>query len=163
MELKEITPYLAYELRGFDIESEGYRDIETVVGIQIVGSKFIIVTDKDEINPETFQLILRPLSDLIKPCLEGGKFPLIELAKMTNDYIIWGTVVSHDKNSSFSVHSIDMKNELWYGWNSFSEISNGNRLVGLKQLDLFQKLFEWHFDVYDLISNGEAIDINALK
>lgn len=31
------------------------------------------------------------------------------------------------------------------------------------QLDLFDKLFEWHFDVFGLIPNGLAIDINLLN
>lgn len=31
------------------------------------------------------------------------------------------------------------------------------------QLDLFQKLFEWNFDIYGLIDKDLAIDINTLK
>ena len=31
------------------------------------------------------------------------------------------------------------------------------------QLQLFQKLYEWHFDIFGLIEKGEAIDINTLK
>ena len=29
------------------------------------------------------------------------------------------------------------------------------------QFKLYQKLIEWHFDIADLISKGEAIDVNT--
>lgn len=31
------------------------------------------------------------------------------------------------------------------------------------QLEMFQKLFEWKFDLFELIKNGLAIDINTIK
>ena len=31
------------------------------------------------------------------------------------------------------------------------------------RLDQWQKLFEWHFDVFGLIDAGLAIDINTLE
>ena len=30
-------------------------------------------------------------------------------------------------------------------------------------LDIIQKLYEWHFDIHNLIENGLAIDINTLN
>jgi hypothetical protein len=35
--------------------------------------------------------------------------------------------------------------------------------MGLNKHQDVQKLFEWHFDVFGLISKGLAIDINTLK
>ena len=32
----------------------------------------------------------------------------------------------------------------------------------LEPFIIFQKLIEWHFDIADLISKGEAIDVNTL-
>ena len=37
-----------------------------------------------------------------------------------------------------------------------------NPLEGLQFLE-FRKLIEWHFDLADLISKGEAIDVNTLE
>ena len=39
-----------------------------------------------------------------------------------------------------------------------------NRPLGVAhQLDLFQQLIKWHFDIANLIEKGEAIDINTLE
>ena len=44
---------------------------------------------KDRINGyfyiDSHKPILRPLSDLVKPCLEGGKIPIVELAKIHDE------------------------------------------------------------------------------
>ena len=153
MELKEIQNYLAYGVRFKGKRKDWASESDIMI---------LCPVDLDD-RWSNIKLILHPLSDLTKPYLEGGKIPIVELAKMTNININWRTIVNHDGNSSFSVHSVDMKNEFWYGWNSFSEISNSRRIVGLNQLQLFDWLFEHHFDVYGLIEKGEAVDTNTLK
>jgi hypothetical protein len=45
-------------------------------------------------------------------------------------------------------------------WNYYA-INNEN--VKLLNYEIIEKLFEWHFDVFNLIENGLAIDVNTLE
>lgn len=77
--------------------------------------------------------ILRPLSDLTKEIeVNGEKF--VPILEMERIFKI---------------------NPLWEGWD-FKHIA-----VELP-IEIWNKLFEWHFDVFGLIPQGLAIDINTL-
>lgn len=112
--------------------------------------------------------ILRPL-DLTKEIEHGGeKFvPIVELAKISG--------LSPRKISAVSNNKVicDAK-----GWRSFSEFSFNNNSFNIAnfrhgdllymnwnidQMMLFQELIYWHFDIYNLISKNQAIDINTLE
>lgn len=92
---------------------------------------------------EKFTPILRPLSDLIKEIEhKGEKFvPLVEINKR-NEYI----------------HAIN------------GRIGIGIPIFGYRDVDDMDELPTWltqflvklHFDITDLISKGEAIDVNTL-
>lgn len=90
--------------------------------------------------------ILRPLSDLTKPCLEGGKVPIEELEE-----------------------EIGVRNwcEAYYvALDSLIENVNSVRISELIQRMPYEfiKIFlKWHFDIHNLIEQGYAIDINTLK
>ena len=78
--------------------------------------------------------ILHPLSDLTKPIEhKGEKF-----------------VPSVKLNETITGHT----------WNYFA-INTENVL--LMNFEIVLNLIEWHFDLADLISKGEAIDINTLE
>lgn len=114
------------------------------------------------------KLILRPLSDLTKPCLEGGKVPLIELAKLA---IKGGKVKYKIKKSTFGDYVQATGN---YVYMFLPSIENGYfRLkiksshtedyteCGINQFQLFEQLHLWHFDTG--LDKDLWIDVNALE
>jgi hypothetical protein len=105
---------------------------------------------------ENSKPILRPLSDLTKEIeVNGEKFvPIIVLAKMAYGNFSY-TKVSFSENEYWIGVSFDSGN---YGYSvnrGMIELSN--------RYDVMLKLLEWHFDIYGLIENGLAIDINTLN
>lgn len=115
------------------------------------------------IKEEGHKLILHPLSDLTKEIEhKGEKFvPIIELAK----------VAFTNSRYSFKL-SEGLDKFVWIDddWNNFKFYFEGynfhyngyNRFIP-NQFKLYQKLIEWHFDLADLISKGDAIDVNTLE
>lgn len=114
--------------------------------------------------------ILRNISDLTKTIEhKGEKFvPIEELCKISGynpknyiikenkeiksiglEYIRYGCVFQ------FAVVGLDFK--------CIIKRSNGNIEHVINQLQLFQKLIEWHFDIAALIEKNEAIDVNTLE
>ena len=128
-------------------------------------------------------LHLRPLSDLTKPCLEGGKIPIVELAKINDKYLPklatytpyteeWGNTCSAEirqYNCDYICKTGNM-GDLVYQFSyweklqrfAFRDNTRSLPMAVSHQLGLFSYLFEHHFDVFGLIEKGEAIDINTL-
>ena len=113
-----------------------------------------------------YKPIIRQLSDLTKPIEHNGeKFvPIVELAKIS-----WITEYVNFKFQSLKEDSVfiafsDKKNVFGYDSNaqSFFGGLDGKPCSVVNQLQLFQKLIEWHFDIAGLIEKGEAIDVNTL-
>lgn len=48
------------------------------------------------------------------------------------------------------------------GWNSYSHIKDGYDMTGIAY-SYIEKLISWHFDVFGLIPEGLAYDINTLE
>lgn len=91
------------------------------------------------ITSESFKIGLRPLSDLTKEIEHNGeKFvPWIELEENYREGY----------------------NDLCMEFNPF-KVALRNKTMGTSELvpyELIQKLFEWHFDVFDLHSKGLCI------
>lgn len=186
MKLEEIAPYYPYKVRASlycenDDKSISYeRDGELIAMIEESKNQWPLrfrckIKQESKLYAELaypFHLVklhLRPLSDLTKPCLQDGKIPIVELAKLSEGENIninkvkskWDlhgvkfidmdgdecVFAFHCKISSFGLHVCDTEEM---------------QLVH-KQLQLFQKLLEWHFDLFDLIEKGEAIDVNTLS
>lgn len=121
--------------------------------------------------------IIHPLSDLTKPITHKGEafVPIVELAKMcfSNTYGNLPNIKNHEVLNSESCESFgfigytdderfsltfndtfcDQSFEFW--------IDRSRHFI--KQLELFLKLIEWHFDIAGLIERGEAIDVNTLE
>lgn len=110
--------------------------------------------------------MFRPLSDLTKPCLPGGKIPILELAKIVFD--------KRDNPNEFLFQSLkentvfiafpDKRNVFGYDSNTKSFFSSSSGLAAsvVNQLALFEWLYEHHFDVKNLIGHNLAIDINTI-
>ena len=111
--------------------------------------------------------ILRPPSYLTKEIEHGGeKFvPIVELAKIAwvDGYVDFkyqslkeGTVfiAFPDKNNVFGYDS---------NTQSFFGAIDGKPCSVVNQLTLFETMVKYHFDISDLISKNQAIDINTLE
>lgn len=154
--LECIAPYLPYDVKGvflFNGKKEGQivnksktLDLRTVA---------FYIENSDHIY---FKPILRPVSDLTKPCLEGGKVPIEELVKM----LFEGSNVVKTNNERieclFEVkgeRSTIRFNTLHLGFNLYpSDIFD--------QFKAMQFMYKHHFDVFGLIVEGYAIDINTI-
>lgn len=121
-------------------------ELETMIGI--VDDCIITDMHEEDMAPlfvSNYGLCLHPLSDLTKEIEHKGEtfVPIVELLKP--EFML--------QHGTFH----------WMG--SFI-MFNDNRLLSLDNLTLsigrWQKLAEWHFDIADLISKGEAIDVNTL-
>lgn len=103
------------------------------------------ITCYDTVNatPDEFRMILHPLSDLAKEITHNGEtfVPIVEINKR-NEYI-------HVTNGRFCI---------------------GAPIIRYRYVDDMDELPSWitqylvklHFDIADLISKGEAIDVNTL-
>lgn len=117
-----------------------HSELEKMIGI--IDDRIITDIHEEDIAPlfiSEYGLCLRPLSDLTKEIEHNGeKFvPIDELNNIGDD-------------------ECDRYNDYFNEEN----ISDVNWL--LEPFIIFQKLIEWHFDIADLISKGEAIDVNTL-
>lgn len=113
-----------------------------------------------------FKPILRPLSDITKPIEHKGErfvpiVKLMQIAYESQDSCITSKSV-YVKDNMYTVKVNVFEFAFDIDDNSFISILNNSFSAVPKQLLLFQKLTEWHFDIADLISKGEAIDVNTL-
>lgn len=174
LELKHIAPYLPHDVKVYHFD--GNREEEQICNIEQITKEEIVIANHEHeycFEIKDTQLILRPLSDLTKPCLEGGLIPIVELAKIAfkksnyialmdgNNCLVGFNTESHSYLFSYSKShgSFSVMNLFYSGskWRPERDTFCSN------QLQLFEKLFEWHFDVYGLIPQNIAIDINTLK
>jgi hypothetical protein len=159
LELKHLSAYLAYGLKfqsSMDkpFEEYGRQPTWTFDGItKLFGDYCLNTLENSDAYPiQLVKPILRPLSDLAKEIEVNGErfYPLEKLTK-----IFGGRPISFDGNC-------------FYTKIQKSVVREKEDLVPLhfSQLDAFNKLFEWHFDVFGLIEKGLAIsyiDINTLN
>lgn len=143
LELHHIAPYLPYELEILDT-------IEEIKGV-LCGINMNTVSylwGDNEINLsamiDSVKPLLKPLSDLTKEIEHNGErfFPINKIIEMTNRPVLsFGEEAYKDAVNSFMR---DIK----------------SRLTPIKY---YEKLLEWKFDVFNLIPNNLAIDINTIK
>lgn len=136
LELKHLAPYLPYELIVEDLQFD-FR--VKLMGIKKPNEdmrfhKLMELSSFKKIDI-MYKPILRPLSDLTKEIEHNGKkfIPM---------------------NGFFREASEILKKEL--------EITRGKIMPEFLSYQIVSKLFEWHFDVFGLIDEGLAIDINIL-
>ena len=185
IKLKEIAPYLPYgvkiqasnlgvlELTAISTNNKDYPCWCETRGTWEEQDYNYDLLSKNDCTGKGFNLseikpILRPLFDLCREIEHNGEMivPIIELSKMAfpfmsqsrdREYTLYGGGVDiNDGNGSTSY-------AFWYSpaYNIFK--TSSPYLSHFDNLPLFQKLFEYHLDVYGLIARGDAIDINTLN
>jgi hypothetical protein len=137
LELKHTKGYLDTELKVIDFQmyENGFRKKHTIKELVLTPSNLEIgLKDIDGVKNKP---ILHPLSDLMKYCDDLGFTPNRKLSEL-----------------GFGMDNFDED----YTFEDFlsSDILNNSFVF-------IQKLLEWHFDIYGLIENGLAIDINTLN
>lgn len=185
LELKHLAPYLAYELKCCLMGAKDEKENPLSFLVEGGSKEFVEVWSKKTITDQwTYEdvfPILRPLSDLTQLIEINGKniIPFLELYKISIDEDVEEykivTSSNHPEIYTAGIRVLDSTGE--YKILSFS-ISNGfatqncgykdvieDRVVELtmNQSQLWEKLLEWHFDVFSLIEKGLAIDINTLS
>lgn len=150
LELKHLAPYLPYKLKiqYWDrnvVMNAGQGSSMNWIGITAVLRR---QGEKQNCYP-----ILRPLSDLTKEIKVDGSLinPENELCKKL---LISNCKLSTDHNIVSLQLPKGVSNRL---------IAIGSEIVDECDFGVYQKLLEWHFDVFGLIEKGLAIDINTLK
>lgn len=136
-------------------------------------NKFYISKNGTPFGIDNIKPVLHPLSDLTKAIVHKGEafVPAIKLAKIAtnNDFINYSITIENgtiivENIAKFSSLNMQFEIELDNGIIDFCYCDcNGRDYPFSNQLQLFQKLVEWHFDIANLIQKGEAIDINTLE
>ena len=118
-----------------------YRNDKSWIIIMAIGNlDEILHTNKD------YKPILHPLSDLTKPIdHKGEKFVPIEKLR---EIIGGGWCSVYER-------AVEIMQE-WY-------IDTLKDKIKYLPFEFIQLFISWHFDVADLISKGEAIDVNTLE
>ena len=165
--IKHLAPYLPY---GLKIQGQTHGQIEELsacdennVNIKDRGFQYGWWADMFDVKP-----ILRPLSDLTKE-IENIGIPLRKLCRLfaykeqyvkdwnfgERDGVYFASATDPIMTRLFEYNSKDM----------FFILSNprDKEKLNCKQFEAFQKLFEWHFDVFGLIEKGLAINLNDLE
>lgn len=146
LELKHIAPYLPYVLKAeiLDYEKDYVgKQYDEIIGLHkwYKNKDWVCLTaGGSKPSFDTIKPILRPLSDLTKEIeVNGEKFVPIECLE--------------EKYYTLDLHKQCLR--------LLEE--NGENWINQSEYMLVNYLFEWHFDVFGLIENGLAIDINTLN
>ncbi len=161
LELKHLAPYLPYGLKGLQESNKLIWWLHKESNICRAEDNYHSISINDFLVRK-LKPILRPLTDLIEGFeLEGEKiFPVHHLHYKS--YRVRGSKAKVEPTINFfdDPKMISTKKGIYGN-------SNGVDIW----IDKYQKneywinrnLFEWHFDVFGLIDEGLAIDINTLE
>ena len=166
MNLQELAPYLPYEVKIKYLS----KDIYKMVGFaNIEGvSEFVLFTDEfGELPSQYCKPILRPLSDLTKPCLEDGRTPIVELGLIACRKPKWNITLDEYNRCYIGTETNPFKYIFRYSEkeNYFycTHVRASKYRVVPYQLELFQWLYKNHFWLGDQSRFGQdIIDINSI-
>ena len=185
--LEAITLYYPHKVKCVD-QSKSIVEITSIIGCDPFYEVKQQDTARDEVLFRTIddtdmfgtsgisqiKLILRPMSDLTKPCLEGGKVPIVELGKIVELL----EPISYNEMADFKgklngACAIDRHDNQWLMFDFKEGFSMWHKPHGCQdhvltlldhQLQLFQQLYKWHFWLGDQSEFGKSIiDINTIK
>lgn len=163
LELKHLAAYLPYKTK---VQRNNFE--KSIIELTIENLQMIL-SNSDK-------LVLRPLSDLTKEIeVNSARFiPMLKLAEIgitDNEGITFLCENNFISNFGFARYGIKIlvHNELNYFNFMTEEISfyyenqHGQHDSIDNQYQLFQKLLEWHFDIFGLIEKGLAVDYNTIN
>lgn len=174
LELKDIACYLPY---GLQVYTEYYDVIADVVGIKDNSYLCSYYTKSkggefDEICITKGKPILRPMSDLYKPCLPEGKIPIVELAKILgyntkHEKINGNGLLINQLSSRFEEYFLyDPKDGMFkiYTWDDCctSDYLQEGYSNPYLDTDFYDFLYSHHFNVHNLPTEL-FIDINTIQ
>ena len=160
LELKHLAPYLPYELK---MTANGFiGTLQTICNDSTMNSGYRIQVscsdwwENNNLTGKIYKPILRQLSDLTQEIeVNGDKF--MPCKKLEKELLLEGQLrFGVDPDNEFVGFCIDN--------NCILPIHDGDgEILPECSWGMIEKLFEWHFDVFGLIQNGLAIDINTLN
>lgn len=156
LELKHLAPYLPYEL-GILLE----------ISITETDSFPLTTENIEGVLEYQKKPILRPLDDLVNEITQNGQkvVPIVELLKM--QYVSWykekeGTRYAEIEHGQTGTRYFAFyKNHSPYNF----KLNKYKFMTGRNEIEywIMQKLIEWHFDVFNLIEENLAVDINKIQ
>ena len=161
--LEAFAPYLPY---GVFVKT----DYDSVFKMGIVNNISFSRTI-DVIIENDYKPILRPLSDLTNPCLEGGNIPIVELANMLGYHNLDIFEIDGELQYGWSVSLGDDYQGYAFGWSqelkTFGIWYDSVEVAPIETvctLDAIKQLYKWHFWLGDQSEFGKSIiDINTIK
>lgn len=148
--LEHLAPYLPY---GVEVKTED--GIFKVVGwVDDIGICLDTIFYGANAIPE-YKLILRPLSDLTKEIEHNGRsfVPMDTVGDIPNNFCKCDFVTDWcDKGGDFNEYVKEFANGVF-----------GNHHLDYLPFGFVQKLIEWNFDVFGLLDQNLAIDINSIE
>lgn len=162
LELKHLAPYLPY---GLKIESQkGTGDLD-YKGLK----KEMTCFNCHKIDGDKWKPILLPLSALTEQ-LPDGTIPIVGLAKIATKHI-WGELIDFTKAELLSesesaglivyydkTERVSFTADFDCNRKDFTLYSDGDEL-NMDKLQLFEYLFQNHFDVFGLIDQNLAVPL----
>ena len=156
LELKDINCYLPYGLKIF-VESDGFLQNDETFEVNAITQNGVNVTIKTfpfntDYSFDEFKIILHPLSDLNRfgeDIINEHSINLLISEKYNLDY---GVFIYYDGEMDIE---LDGDPDLRYDTNK--------RISFDVMLTIQEELLKGHYDIYVLIENNLAIDINTLK
>ena len=143
LELKHVAPYLPYALKIQGV-NDGNVYIDPLTGI--IKKEDTVFVDTDKYRDYLFAIkpIFRPLPDLAKEIEHDGKkfIPIVQLGRLTSSNVNIQDTFQFERLYKALLRDIMI-----------------TKKIGLIHVEA---LFEWHFDIFGLIEQGLATDINTL-
>ena len=169
LELKHLTPYFNHRLEVISNERfENEKALLTQINLGVDEDLVMIQSDTEEFDffedkLEKVKPILRPLKDLANEIQIGEKsfYPLGSL--LIQKYPKW--FVENNGSAKYTHITVDFSGRFasaFLTYQATHEIQIDSKYINNTSYLVFQKLLEWHFDVFGLIEKGLAIDINTL-
>jgi len=193
LELKHLAPYLPYKLRiqGENYGQIGILSLLSEASVNIEGrnNTYGMWADIDDIKPilrpmsdltketQIKEEILTPLVRLLE-LKEKNSFSNDNLLKsISQGYSVKVIECSTKEYSGFNEHKISYPIETSNMGTLVYSFGYSERFSRFRQRDetyskplgvgyqkqLFEQLYEWHFDLNNLIPSGLAVDINTLS
>jgi len=153
LELKHLAAYLPYKVSVArkNINKKPIHAIHHMLGIGSVNHM---------LDSDIYKIVLRPLSDLTKVIEHNGKsfVPIREIY-----FPVLDENFRYEKYVSPGTNRITIRVKYRLGNDTFEDIVLLGGTVSQTQYNIVQLLLEWHFDIFNLIPSGLAIDINTLN